>query len=132
MNEHSYLHKLAETNQSAYRRKHSTATTLLKIFNDVLLEHDKRNVVFLTLLYLSTAFDTVDYNILLNRLCNTYGYSGMALQWFTSHLSQRKQRVLINGALSSERTLNWSLKDLDLLVPFSIATTRDQLANLLK
>ena len=104
MNEHSDLHKLAETNQSAYHSKHSTATALLKIFNDVLLELDERNVEFLTLLNLSAAFDTVKHNILHNRLRHIYGYSGMALKWFTSYLSQRKQRVLINGALSSERT----------------------------
>ena len=50
---------------------------MLKIFNDVLLELDERNVVFLTLLDLSAAFDTDDHNILLNRLRYTYGYSGM-------------------------------------------------------
>ena len=61
------------------RSKHSTATALLKIFNDELLEFDERNVVFLTLLYLSAANVTVDHTILLNRPRHTYGYSGMAL-----------------------------------------------------
>lgn len=106
MKNHSKANNLDERNQSAYRNNHRIVTALVRIFKDKLMDLDQRNIVFLTLLDLSAAFDTVDHTIILNRLENTYGYKETALQWFSSNLTERRQRVHIDGALSSERTLN--------------------------
>ena len=51
--------------------------------------------VALTLLDLSAAFDTIDHNILLNRLSTEYGISNVVLRWFTSYLTDRKQAIKI-------------------------------------
>ncbi len=48
------------------------------------------------LLDLSTAFDTIDHNILLNRLEHFVGIRGCALAWFKSYLSDRHQFVEVN------------------------------------
>ena len=53
--------------QSAYRKFHSTKTTLLKIHNDILASLDAGKVTAMTLLALSAAFDTIDHNILLRK-----------------------------------------------------------------
>ena len=87
---------------SAYRLGHSTETALLKIQNDILAAMDNQRVTLLVLLDLSAAFDTIDHQVLLNRLYVTYGITGTALKWFHSHLSNRKQRILINGSYSSD------------------------------
>jgi hypothetical protein len=50
------------------------------------------------------AFDTVNHQILLNKLFH-YGIRGTALKWFTSYLSGRKQFISFDGAKSSESTL---------------------------
>ena len=51
--------------QSAYRKCHSTETTLLKVQNDVLMNLDSQHVTLFVLLDLSAAFDTVDHGVLL-------------------------------------------------------------------
>ena len=91
---------LFPTLQSAYRPNHSTETALLKIKNDILMNMDKQNATLLILLDLSAAFDTVDHQILLNRLRTEVGVSGKVLDWFASYLSNRSQKVTVDGALS--------------------------------
>ena len=79
--------------QSAYRKRYSTETALLKIYNDILLSMNQQHVTLLVLLDLSAAFDTVDHSILLERMTKSFGISGKALEWFSSYLSGRSQRV---------------------------------------
>ena len=60
---------LHEKYQSAYRALHSTETASLKIItNDILLSLDRGEHVFLVLLELSAAFDTVNHSLLLSRM----------------------------------------------------------------
>ncbi len=54
----------------------------------------------LVLLDLSAVFDTIDHNILLNRLENSVGISGSALAWFKSYLSDHHQFVAVNEEVS--------------------------------
>ena len=84
--------------QSAFRLGHSTETALLKIQNDTLAAMDNQRVTRLVSLDLSAAFDTIDHQVLFNRLYVTYGITGTAFKWFHSYLSNRKQRILINGS----------------------------------
>ena len=92
--------------QSAYRKNHSTETALLKVKNDILLKMNSQHVTLLVLLDLSAAFDTVEHTILLDRLKSKIGISGVALNWFSSYLSGRNQRVLMKGALSDKFVVN--------------------------
>jgi len=80
--------ELLPQHQSAYRRGHSTETALLKVYSD-LTDVIDRGVVLLGLLDMSSAFDTVDYDILLERLSSTHCIIGMAHQWIKSYLSDR-------------------------------------------
>ncbi len=72
-----------------------TATALIKIINDIRFNSDSGKISVLVLLDLSAAFDTVDHNILLERLENWVGLSGMALKWFRSYLEGRGYYVSI-------------------------------------
>ena len=74
----------------------------MRIQNDILAAMNNQRVTLLVLLDLSAAFDAIDHQVLLNRLCMTYGITGTALKWFHSYLSNRKQRILINGSYSSD------------------------------
>ena len=61
--------------------------------NDVLMNMDSQRVTFLVLLDLSAAFDTVDHDVLINRLRTSFGINGSALQWFKSYLFNRTQLI---------------------------------------
>ena len=63
--------------QSAYRKYHSTESTL-NIYN-ILLNMAKGSVTALILLDLSAAFDTIDHTILLDRFNIYYGISELAV-----------------------------------------------------
>ena len=67
-------------------RKHSIDSPLLNIQNDI-LNMVKGSVTAFTLLDLSTAFDTIDHTILLEKLNVYYGFSELAIGWFKSYLS---------------------------------------------
>ncbi|CAB3987345.1 Hypothetical predicted protein, partial [Paramuricea clavata] len=95
--------------QSAYRRYHSTETALLKVLNDILLSMNSQRVTLLVLLDLSSAFDTIDHGILLERLRSKFGIRGKVLSWFSSYLSGRSQRVMLNGTLSDSSDLNFGV-----------------------
>ena len=91
--------------QSAYRKYHSTETALLRIHNDLLLGINQQKLSALVLLDLSAAFDTIDHNILLNRLTRTFGVTGKALSLLSSYITNRTQSLTINDHLSSPAPL---------------------------
>ena len=66
--EHMVVNEICPDLQSSYRQHHSTETALLKVMNDVPLKMNSQHVTLMVLLDLSAAFDTVDHNILLERL----------------------------------------------------------------
>lgn len=85
------LNHLGEPLQSAYQLFHNCETAFVLIHNGLLRAVDNRCCVVLLLLDLSTAFDSVDHNLLLSRLESKFLIRGKALQWFISYLSQRSQ-----------------------------------------
>jgi len=93
--------KLLPSLQSAYRKKHSTETAVLKVIADVLCAADRGEVSLLCMLDLSAAFDTVDHNILIERLQQSFGVQGLALSWIQSFLCDRSQVVSYADVLSS-------------------------------
>ena len=64
---------------------------------------------FSLLLDLSSAFDTVDRSILLNRLEHRFGIKDTALNWFRSYLTNRKQCVSIRERKVPLHVVIWSL-----------------------
>ncbi len=86
--------------QSGFRPHHSTETAFIKITNDLLLASDQGCISLLVLLDLSAPFDTIDHDILIDRLQNYMGIQGQALRWFRSYLSDRYHFVYLNGESS--------------------------------
>ncbi len=69
------------------------------------------------LLDLSATFDTIDHNILLNRLENYGGIRGSALAWFKSYLSDRHQFVAVNEEVSYQSQVQYGVPQGSVLEP---------------
>uniref|UniRef100_A0A4W6F8H6 Reverse transcriptase domain-containing protein n=1 Tax=Lates calcarifer TaxID=8187 RepID=A0A4W6F8H6_LATCA len=108
---------LFEPYQSAFRAFHSTETALAKVVNDLLLSLDSDSTSMLILLDLSAAFDTVDHRILMDRLENRFGISGVALSWLKSYLSDRTQCVSCNNTVSSFSDVKYGVPQGSVLGP---------------
>ena len=97
-NGHLVKTNLMDPFQSAYRPNHSTETALVRVCNDILHAMDQRKITILVLLDLSAAFDTMDHQILLDRLHIRFGVCGVALDWFKCYLTGWRQFVSVNGS----------------------------------
>ena len=117
MSAHKNRHDLEIYLQLAYRQHHSTETALLKVQNDILRSLDKGECVFLVLLDLSAAFDTVDHHTLQRCLKNTFGISGDGLKWLMSYMSDRQQSISIRGIESDNNLLKYGVPQGSVLGP---------------
>ena len=108
---------ILKPSQSAYRKHNSTETTLLRFQNDILQAIDRTKCVLLLLLDLSAAFDTIDHEILLQRLSVSGGVCGTALAWFRSYLTGRTQSVKIHNTTSNPRLLSYGVLQGSVLGP---------------
>ena len=74
----------------------SQLISVLDVWTQIL---DKRESLDAVYLDFQKAFDTVPHQRLLTKL-KAYGVHGSVHEWINSFLSQRKQRVVVNGAYS--------------------------------
>ena len=100
---------LNEVIQSAYRQHHSTETAWVRLHNNILTVIDNNMAVLLLCLDLSAAFDTVDHDILLQRLEHRLDITGKCLQWLSSYLKDRTFRVHENGQMSNNLNLDYGV-----------------------
>ena len=87
----SYLitNHILSPSQYAYRPSHSTEDAVLDIVEWAARSVDVGEVMSLTSIDLSKAFDSIDHQLLLNKL----GWYGISSPWFSSYLSGRSQLV---------------------------------------
>ena len=81
--------------QFGFRKSHATTHALTEVVDYIYKSLDVGNYAFGIYIDLTKAFGTMEHKILLYKL-QYYGICGLALEWFKSYLSNRKQFVLIN------------------------------------
>ncbi len=108
---HKYLYNFASTNnkltscQSGFIKGDSTVNQLTYIYNDICKALDAGKEVRAVFCDISKAFDRVWHRGLLHKL-SIIGVDGPLLNWFSSYLSQRKQRVVYCNTSSQWSTIN--------------------------
>ena len=80
------------TSQHGFRRNHSTETATLEFIDKIFKHLDENRTPISIFLDLSKAFDTLDHDILLQKLA-FYGVQNSALAWFKNYLTNRYQCV---------------------------------------
>ncbi len=91
--------------QSGFIPGDSTANQLLYITNSINKSFDEGSDAIGIFMDISKAFDRVSHKALMFKL-KQIGITGRLLKWFKSYLSNRKQRVIINGSISKTQKVN--------------------------
>lgn len=91
--------KFFSDRQFGFRVGINTEAALLKFVGEIIEGINEGKVVSGLFLDIKKAFDTVNHNILLEKLYNC-GIRGVVNDWFRSYLNGRKQSVRINGCYS--------------------------------
>ena len=95
---------------------HSCTTALLNMTKDWRVNLDEGKTVAVVAVDLSKAFDSVNHKLLIAKL-EAYGFGVEALQLMRNYLSDRRQRVKIDGTYSNWRTVKAGLPQGTILGP---------------
>ncbi len=86
----------------------------------------------LVLLELSAAFDTIDHDILIDRLQNYIAIQGQALRWFRFYLSDRYYFIYLNGESSQLSPVKYGVAQGSVLGPLLFSIYMLPLGNIIR
>ena len=98
-NDHCKQYSLIPDYQSAYRENYSCETTLAKLVNDILWKMERQDITALMVMDLSTAFEMVDQQALIEVLQNKLGIDGTTLEWNKDYLFPRGCQVKVRDSI---------------------------------
>lgn len=121
LSSHLNRHNLFNPLQSGFRPGHSTVTALVKVTDDIRHNIQNKMLTILVLLDFSSAFNTVDFDILIGIFQNL-NFSPNAILWFHAYLFGRRQRVKADDHFSEWHELGAGVPQGGVLSPllFSI------------
>ena len=104
---YNYLHEnsLIYKNQSGFLPGHSTVYQLIDIYNQICKAFDDKKSTCMVFCDISKAFDRVWHKGLIHKL-RQYGFCENLLEWTTSYLEGRSQKVFVNTVYSEESSIN--------------------------
>ena len=113
---YEYLHEnsIVSENQFGLRKSYSTASALFDCTNSWYVNMDRKMFNLVVLIDLRKAFDTVNHDILAQKL---YGITGNALAMIQSYLSDGKQKCQLGDVISSERHVTCGIPQRSILGP---------------
>ena len=88
-------HNILYSKQFGFQRNNSTEHVIIQLYDQICESFEQNKFTLGVFIDFSKAFDTVDHNILIEKLLH-YGVKGNNLKWFSSYLTNRKQFILYN------------------------------------
>ena len=104
--EHATEYSLLTDKQSGYRQHHNTEQQLLYLTHNLYQSLDLGQDFTAIYLDITKYFDKIWHKGLLFKCKHEFGITGRLLDWLTSYLKDRKQRVRIGDTFSTTRTIN--------------------------
>ena len=114
--------------QTIPQHRHDPASSA----NDILQVVDSEEGSILVFLDLSAAFDTIDYQKLLDLLHYSLGLRGQSLMWFKSYLQDWTQTVQIGCSASELVTLKHGVPQVSILGPILFTMYTTPLSNIIR
>ena len=108
--------KIIYCKQYGFHKGFSTAHAIINLIDNIESAIDNKQFVYGVFIDLQKAFDTVDHNILLEKIQH-YGIRGIAHQWFKSYLENRKKFVSTSGPESELASVNYGVPQSSVLGP---------------
>ena len=102
--DHLSRNKLIKSSQHGFMKGKSCATNLLEFLDKLTEATDKMTPTDVVYLDFAKAFDKVPTERLLRKV-EAHGIGGKVGSWIRDWLTDRKQRVSVNGKLSDWRTV---------------------------
>lgn len=114
----SFLEKnhLLNDRQYGFRQNRSTEDAVEALAQSIVSHMDNNRKCIGVFLDLAKAFDTVSIKILLRKL-ERIGIRGVALEWFKSYLTGRKQCTKVEDTTSKDRSTNFGVPQGSVLGP---------------
>ena len=106
--------------QYGFRKLYSKTLALIKFTDNKMKYLDQGNYCISIFVDMTKAFDTVDHDILLEKM-NRYGIRGHENNFFRSHLENRCQYTVINGATSTIENIRCGVPQGSVLGPLFFA-----------
>ena len=130
---YSFLEKSNAINehQFGFRKEHSTSHLTSLLTANISTSFENKMNTLGIFLDLSKAFDTINHEILLNKL-HHYGIRGTVYNWFKSYLIGRSQQVDYNSHISNIRTISSSVPQGSILGPLLFNIYVNDFPNCLK
>ncbi len=109
-------HNILFDNQYGFRKGHSTSLAQMHLYDKITSGIDRKEFTVGIFLDLSKAFDTVNHDILFDKL-EHYGIRGVALNWIKSYFCNRFQYVQYNQTCSTKKIIQCGVPQGSILGP---------------